>query len=129
MTARGLLRIALLLALVPLVLKGAHSRLAPDDDVDELDDDSMMDAEAETEEPDGLIDINAASEEVLATLPGIGALNAADIVANRPYRAKLDLVRRGILSEATYQTVRDQIIARHRSIGANAESETSEEHA
>jgi len=126
MTARGLLRIALLLALVPLVIKGTRSRFDSDDDMDDAD--RSMDPDADIEEPDGLVDINSASEEVLATLPGIGALNAADIVANRPYRAKLDLVRRGIVSEATYQTIRDQVIARHRSI-ADAESQTSQGHA
>ena len=112
MTFRGLLRIALLLALVPLVLKRTGATSTPVDDEFEDDADLPMDPDADAEGVAGLIDINSASEEILAALPGIGAMHAADIAANRPYRAKRDLVRRGIVSEATYQTIRDQIIAR-----------------
>lgn len=124
MTFRGLLRIALLVALVPLALKGAQSRSASPDD--ERDDDLPMDPDADIEGSDGLVDINTASEEILATLPGIGAVHAADIVANRPYRAKVDLVRRGIISEATYQTIRDQVIARQ---AALVDAESNQGHA
>jgi DNA uptake protein ComE-like DNA-binding protein len=119
MTARSLLRFLLLLALVPLLLR-SRSRSAPvDDEEDEFEfsNDSDLDAES----VDGLIDINSASQEVLATLPGIGAVHAEDIVRGRPYRAKLDLLRRGIVSEATYQTIRDQIIARHRGLEPSEE--------
>jgi len=45
MTARGLLRIALLLALVPLVIKGTRSRFDPDDDMDDAD--PSMDPDAD----------------------------------------------------------------------------------
>lgn len=130
MTARGLLRIVLLLALVPLVLR-TRTRSAPAED-DEVDADPPMDHEsdADADGADGLIDINTASREVLATLPDIGPLQAEDIVANRPYRAKLDLLRRGIVSEATYRAIRDQVIARHRSLeDVDTEEIGSEDHA
>jgi len=118
MTARGLLRFVLLLALVPLLLR-TRERSAPARDDDDFD--FTNDPDLDAESADGLIDINSASQEVLATLPGVGPVHAEAIVQGRPYRAKLDLLRRGIISEATYQTVRDQVIARHRSLEPSEE--------
>jgi competence protein ComEA len=42
---------------------------------------------------DGRIDVNAASERLLATLPGVGPVTAARIVAARPFHAIDDLLR------------------------------------
>ena len=109
MTARGLLRIVLLLALVPLVLR-PRGRFASLDDEEDESDLQLDHADADDEDEDG----NTASRAALAALPGIGPARADDIVRNRPYRAKLDLLRRGIISEATYRSIRDQVIARHR---------------
>ena len=126
MTARGLLRFVLLLALVPLLLR-TRVRSAPARDDDDFD--FTNDPDLDAESADGLIDINSASQEVLATLPGVGPVHAEAIVQGRPYRAKLDLLRRGIISEATYQTVRDQVIARHRSLEPSEEEIGSQGHA
>ncbi|MFL5505896.1 MAG: ComEA family DNA-binding protein [Gemmatimonadales bacterium] len=127
MTARGLLRFVLLLALVPLLLR-TRVRSAPAMDDDD-DFDFTNDPDLDAESADGLIDINSASQEVLATLPGVGPVHAEAIVQGRPYRAKLDLLRRGIISEATYQTIRDQVIARHRSLEPSEEEIGSQGHA
>ena len=126
MTARGLLRFVLLLALVPLLLR-TRERSAPARDDDDFD--FTNDPDLDAESADGLIDINSASQEVLATLPGVGPVHAEAIVQGRPYRAKLDLLRRGIVSEATYQTIRDQVIARHRSLEPSEEEIGSQGHA
>jgi DNA uptake protein ComE-like DNA-binding protein len=126
MTARGLLRFVLLLALVPLLLR-TRVRSAPARDDDDFD--FTNDPDLDAESADGLIDINSASQEVLATLPGVGPVHAEAIVQGRPYRAKLDLLRRGIVSEATYQTIRDQVIARHRSLEPSEEEIGSQGHA
>ena len=126
MTARGLLRFVLLLALVPLLLR-TRVRSAPARDDDDFD--FTNDPDLDAESADGLIDINSASQEVLATLPGVGPVHAEAIVHGRPYRAKLDLLRRGIISEATYQTIRDQVIARHRSLEPSEEEIGSQGHA
>ncbi len=59
-----------------------------------------------------LVDLNSASKTRLIELPGIGEANAQKIIDGRPYREKSDLVRRNIISEKTYELVRDKVIAR-----------------
>jgi DNA uptake protein ComE-like DNA-binding protein len=60
----------------------------------------------------GLIDINSASEQELKQLPGIGDAYAAKIVSNRPYRGKNDLIRKKVIPQATYDKIKDQVIAK-----------------
>jgi competence protein ComEA len=59
-----------------------------------------------------LLDINSASEADLKKLPGIGDAYAAKIVQNRPYRAKNQLIQKKIIPQATYDKIKDQIIAK-----------------
>ena len=58
------------------------------------------------------IDINSASSQQLKTLPGITAAEVEKLIAGRPYGSKSQLVSRGIVSEATYQGLRPQIVAK-----------------
>jgi competence protein ComEA len=60
----------------------------------------------------GLIDINSASIDELKLLPGIGEANAKKIVENRPYKRKDELVKKQVISQATYNQVADEITAR-----------------
>lgn len=59
----------------------------------------------------GPININKASEDDLASLPGIDHTAARHIIADRPYTDSDDLVKRHIVSKAEYDRIADHISA------------------
>src|ERR1700730_6869767 len=57
------------------------------------------------------IDINTATIDQLKAIPGIGDAYSKRIVDGRPYANKSQLLSKGILPAATYNKIKDQIIA------------------
>jgi DNA uptake protein ComE-like DNA-binding protein len=58
------------------------------------------------------LDINRATIQQLADLPGIGPTFAARIIAHRPYSSRLQLLQHGILPRDVYTANRDCLTAK-----------------
>jgi DNA uptake protein ComE-like DNA-binding protein len=61
--------------------------------------------------PEARTDINHATPDELLKVPGMTRSWAGRIVRFRPYRTKLDLLDKGVLSSQVYDRIKDYVIA------------------
>lgn len=64
-----------------------------------------------TAAPTDKVDINAASLDELLRVPGMTRTWAGRIIRYRPYRAKNDIVDRGVVTSQVYDRIKDYIVA------------------
>jgi competence protein ComEA len=57
------------------------------------------------------LDVNTATKDQLQSLAGIGEAYSQKIIDNRPYKTKRDLVTKKVIPQATYDKIKDQIVA------------------
>ncbi len=61
-----------------------------------------------------LVDINSASQADLEKLPGIGKAYSEKVIKGRSYARKDELVTKKILTQATYDKIKDMIVAKQK---------------
>jgi competence protein ComEA len=71
------------------------------------------------------LDLNSATKDELAQLPGVGDATAQKIIDGRPYRAKNELVSKSIVTQSQYDQIKDQVIA-HRAKTTTTASTSSD---
>lgn len=58
-----------------------------------------------------VVNVNSASKTQLESLPGMSAKQSENVINNRPYSSKHDLVAKGIISQEEYDRIADRLTA------------------
>jgi len=58
------------------------------------------------------VDVNSATAAELKMLPGVSDSDAAKIIQGRPYSDKSQLLSKKVVSEPTYEKIKDHVVAR-----------------
>ena len=104
-----------LIALLAALLLAGSLAAPPDAYAQAKKDSTAAPAKADTKKAEpkkALLDLNTASADELKALPGIGEAYSKKIIAGRPYQRKDQLVSKKIIPEATYNGIKDQVIAK-----------------
>jgi competence protein ComEA len=59
-----------------------------------------------------MVDINSATAAELKALPGVSESDATKIIQGRPYHDKSQLVSKKVVSEPTYEKIKDHVVAK-----------------
>ena len=60
------------------------------------------------------LDLNTATGEQIRALHGIGEVYAENIIKGRPYKRKDELVQRKVIPQATYDKIKEQVVAKQK---------------